>query len=139
MRESCDENLSRHKFQHALPIRECQITLPSRSVRYARYATLLWNICDFRDLHAEFCILQDAQLTIAQTRIRTHASLSMTKRSRRWNKFEFPMPSVKFPYQCPDYICITVHGRPTTRDDEKRRVRTCKNARERALFVIIPE
>jgi len=56
--------------------------------------------------------------THTHTHTHLHTHLYQRRASRRWNKFEFPMPPVKFPYQCPDYICITVHGRPTTRDGD---------------------
>lgn len=66
------------------------------------------------------CALIHTPTHTAYTKTHTHLHTHLYQRraSRRRNKFEFPMPPVKFPYQCPDYICITVHGRPTTRDGD---------------------
>lgn len=92
------------------------------------------NRCDFREVRAgvrepascRMPTTSRANATMCAPHVHTyrkHARLytraSYQRRaSRRRNKFEFPMPPVKFPYQYPDYICITVHGRPATRDGD---------------------
>lgn len=133
-------------IQRALSIRMSD-TLPARSVQFGMQDTQLCYGTDVISATCPrsfaFCRMHIA-LTIAQTRIRTHAPLSTTERSRRRNKFEFPMPPVKFPYQCPDYICITVHARPTTGDDGGRRGTTRKDGcalvkmRESARCSLLP-
>lgn len=108
-------------------------TLQPRTVRYARYATLLWNRCDFRDLHAKFRILQVAQLTIVQTRIGTHTHLyqrrsgvdggiNLNFRCHPWNSHI----SVRITFASQ---CTVVRRRGTTRNDERAFVKMRKSAR----------
>lgn len=69
----------------------------------------------------------------------TRISINDEKRSRRRNKFEFPMPPVKFPYQCPDYICITVHGRPTTEGRRETTSALVKMRESARCSLLLPE
>lgn len=110
-------------------------TLPRRgqSARYARIRNFVTGTdvisasCarEFASLRPAGCTTSRANATMCAPHVHTQNTPRLYTRasyqrraSRRRNKFEFPMPPVKFPYQYPDYICITVHGRPATRDGD---------------------